>query len=85
LRKAKYLQTPKSLIWPLPIFIAAIEIEDLVYQDWCVGYMVELEHWGMNVRRTRELLERVLERQEREGRRVRVRDVMEDFDAGVII
>ncbi len=47
--------------------------------------MVELEHWGMNVRRTRELLERVLERQEREGRRVRVRDVMEDFDAGVII
>ncbi|KAE9375889.1 hypothetical protein N431DRAFT_370819 [Stipitochalara longipes BDJ] len=85
LRRAKYLQTPRSLIWPLPIFIAAIEIEDVVYQDWCVGYMVELEGWGMNVRRTRELLERVLERQERGGRRVRVRDVMEDFGGAVII
>lgn len=50
-----------------------------------MGYMVELEHWGMHVKKTRELLERVLMRQEREGRRVRVRDVMKDFGGAVII
>jgi hypothetical protein len=85
LRRAKYLQTPRSLIWPLPVFIAAIEIEDVIYQDWCMGYMVELEHWGMHVKKTRELLERVLMRQERERRRVRVRGVMKDFGGAVII
>ena len=44
LRKAKYLQTPRSLIWPLPVFIAAIEITDEVYQDWALSYFAELEH-----------------------------------------
>jgi len=85
LRKAKYLQTPRSLIWPLPIFIAAIEITDEIYQDWSLNYFEELEHWGTNTRKTRELLERVIERQRREGRRVKVRDVMEDSDIAVII
>jgi hypothetical protein len=85
LRKAKYLRTPRSLIWPLPIFIAAIEITDEIYQDWALSYFEELEHWGTNTRKTRELLERVIERQKREGRRVKVRDVMEDSDIAVII
>jgi hypothetical protein len=85
LHKTKYPQTPRSLIWPLPISIAAIEITDEIYQDWALGYFEELENWGSNTRKTRELLERVIERQQREGRRVKVRDVMEDSDIAVII
>ncbi len=85
LRKTKYLRAPRSLIWPLPIFIAGIEITDEIYQEWIISYMKELEQWGPHIKKTRELLERIIRRQERERRRVRVRDAMEDFGATIIV
>lgn len=85
LRKAKYLDTPRSLLWPLPLFIAGIETTDEIYQDWILSYMAELQHWGSNIVKTRELLQQIIARQEREGRRVRVRDAMEDFKLTIII
>lgn len=85
LRKAKYLQTPRSLIWPMPTFVAGIETTDEIYQEWILSYLEELEHWGSNIKQTRELLAKVIKRQSREGRRVKVRDVMEDCEISIIV
>ena len=84
LRRAKYLERPRWLIWPLPLFVAGIEIEDEIYQEWLLGYISELEHWGMSLRRMRWLLEHIIERQQEEGRRVCVREVVERFDSGLL-
>lgn len=85
LRKARYLDTPRSLIWPLPLFIAGIETTDGIYQDWILSYMGELQHWGSNVMKARELLEQIIVRQEREERRVCVRDAMDSFKVTIVI
>lgn len=75
-RKAKRLETPCSVIWPLPIFIAGIEIADEIYQDWTVEYMRELGHWGAHVVKGRELMEQTLRWQEKHGRRAGIRDYL---------
>ncbi len=67
LRGVNYLQTPRSLIWHLPIFIVAIEITDEIYQDWALSYLSEFKQRGTNMKKTRKLLERVISRQQREG------------------
>jgi len=85
LRNTKYLRTPRSFFWPLPIFVAGIEIQDEIYQDWTLSYVEEMGEWGGNMMRVRELLEAVLARQGREGRRVKVRHVMEDLGSVIII
>lgn len=79
------MQTPRPLIWPLPTFIAGIETIDEIHQEWVMSYLEELEHWGSNVRQTRELLAKVIKRQQREGKRVKVRDVMKDCEISIIV
>jgi hypothetical protein len=85
LRRAKHLQTPRSLNWLLPISFAAMEITDKIYRGLALNYHAELEHWGTNMRNTRELLENVISRQKKEEWRVRVKGVMVGFDVVVII
>ncbi len=85
LRRTGCLRTPRSLVWPLPIFIAGIETTDVVYQDWILEYIGEMEDWGPNMKSMGLLLRKIITRQERENRRVKVRDVMEDFDLGIIL
>lgn len=85
LRQAKYRQTPRTLIWPFPIFIAAIEITDEIDQDWALGYLTELSDWGNNMKKAKDLLERVLERQKAEGKRVNVSEIIANFGFDVII
>jgi hypothetical protein len=85
LRRTGFLRTPRSLIWPLPIFIAGIETTDVIYQDWILEYMAEMEDWGLNVKTMRSLLRNILMRQERENRRVKVRDIIDDFNLGMIL
>ena len=85
LRKAKYLDTPRSLLWPLPLFIAGIETTDEIYQDWILSYMAELQHWGGYVKKSRDLLQDICERQQREQKRVRVRDAMNDLNMTIIV
>ncbi len=85
LRRTGFLRTPRSLVWPLPIFIAGIETTDVIYQDWILEYIREMEDWGPNMKSMGFLLQKIITRQERENRRVKVRDVMEDFDLGIIL
>ena len=85
LRKAKYLDTPRSLIWPLPLFIAGIETTDEIYQDWILSYMTELKHWGNNVVKAIDLLEGIIAKQNADERRVRVRDAMDSLKESIII
>ncbi|OTA99802.1 hypothetical protein M426DRAFT_27197 [Hypoxylon sp. CI-4A] len=71
-------------IWPRLLFIAGIETTDLPYQDWVVKTLSDAEIWGVNYRKTRELLERVIEIQSTEGVRVDYVDVMKR-DTGLFI
>lgn len=47
--------------------------------------MAEMEDWGLNVKTMRSLLRNILMRQERENRRVKVRDIIDDFNLGMIL
>ncbi|KAH8693890.1 hypothetical protein BGW36DRAFT_429917 [Talaromyces proteolyticus] len=81
-RKLNYLQFPRSShTWPLPIFIAGIEITDVIYQDWIITFLTELEPLGTHIRKTRDLLERITLEQEKKGKRVDVQYVMHNFDS----
>lgn len=76
LRKTKYLRSPRSTIWPLPLFIAGIETTDEVYQDWIVAYMKELGSWGAHIEKSTQMLEQTIAWQERTGQRARMRDLV---------
>lgn len=85
LRKAKYLDTPRSLIWPLPLFVAGIETTDEIYQDWILSYLEELYHWGSHVKKSRDLLQAICKRQRREEKRVKVTDAINDLNMTIIV
>lgn len=76
LRKAKYFRSPRSTIWPLPLFIAGIETTDEVYQDWILEYMKELHSWGVQLEKCAETLEQVISWQDKTGRRARIRELV---------
>ncbi|KAL1901004.1 hypothetical protein Sste5346_002068 [Sporothrix stenoceras] len=75
---------PRSLVWPMPVFVAGIEVTDPVYQDWVLAYLADVSGWGTSTKRARELLRRIIERQAQEGKRVRVKDVIGEFGAVLI-
>ncbi|KND90056.1 hypothetical protein TOPH_05336 [Tolypocladium ophioglossoides CBS 100239] len=75
LRKTRHLRTPRSTIWPLPLFIAGTETVDEVYQDWIVDSMRELGSWGAHVKQSTDKLEQTISWQEKSGRRARIGDV----------
>lgn len=83
-RKSNYLMSPRSsYLWPLPIFIAGIETTDVVYQDWVVSLLVELEPFGGHIRKARELLETIISWQDKENKRMRLKDTMEDLNSSL--
>ncbi|CAK7214113.1 hypothetical protein SCUCBS95973_002028 [Sporothrix curviconia] len=70
LHASHYLCSPRNLIWPMPVFVAGIEVVDPVYQDWVLNYLSEVAGlWGTSTRKTGELLRRVIEQQEAQNRR----------------
>lgn len=58
--------SPQS-VWPHLIFIAALACEDPVYQSWCIRTLLNAEVWGENLRKTRALLETMINMQNRTG------------------
>lgn len=80
LRNTKFLRSPRSTIWPLPLFIAGIEATDGVYQDWIVQYMKELKPWGSHVERSTEVLERIITQQEATGHRMRLAEITKNLN-----
>ncbi len=79
------LHSPHSMLSPFTIFVAGIEISDEVYQDWILLILSEMEDWGANVKKVGELLRHVIRRQETEKRRVKVRDIMKEYDLKIIV
>ncbi|KAJ5981015.1 fungal transcriptional regulatory protein [Penicillium waksmanii] len=75
-RKSQRLVSPCSTIWPLPIFFAGIGVTDEIYQDWALGYMKELEHWGAHVVRAKDTMEHLIDMQAKDGDRVNVRNFL---------
>ncbi|KAI1386731.1 uncharacterized protein F4822DRAFT_325315 [Hypoxylon trugodes] len=71
-------------IWPRLLFLAGIETTDLAYQDWAINALTDAEIWGANFRRTRLLLERIIDVQSTKGARVDYLDVMRR-DTGLFI
>jgi hypothetical protein len=83
-RTSNYFKSPRfSHLWPLPIFIAGIETTDVIYQDWVVSLLVELEPFGGHIRKTRELLEAIISWQDKKNKRMRLRDAVEDLNSSL--
>ncbi|OAA66319.1 Fungal transcriptional regulatory protein [Cordyceps fumosorosea ARSEF 2679] len=67
LRQSKYLRSPRSTIWPLPLYIAGIETTDGIYQDWILDYLKELGSWGAHMQLAAEGLQHTISLQEKTG------------------
>ncbi|ATY63965.1 Fungal transcriptional regulatory [Cordyceps militaris] len=67
LRQTKYLRSPRSTIWPLPLYIAGIETTDGIYQDWILDYIKELGSWGAHMQVAADALQRIISQQEKTG------------------
>ncbi|KND90052.1 putative transporter [Tolypocladium ophioglossoides CBS 100239] len=85
LRKSGELRSPRSLAWPMPIFVAGIEVTDEIYQDWVLGCMDELSDWGASIQKTTDLLRVIIEKQAVEKVRVNPRYLMQASGEVVII
>jgi hypothetical protein len=53
-----------------PMFIAGLETDDLIYQDWVLEMFTAMQHLGENLRRAKVLLEIVCREQRRTGKQV---------------
>lgn len=85
LHASGFVCSPRSLVWPLPVFVAGIEVTDWVYQDWVLHYLVDVASWGASAHKTRELLQRIIARQEAEDCRVKVWDMIGELGEAVMI
>ena len=75
--------SPRSLMWPIPIFIAGMEVTDEIYQDWVLDYMREMAKRGYSTLNATELLGQIIEKQATEGKRIKVRDAVRDTPGGL--
>lgn len=65
------LRSPRSTIWPLPLYVAGVETTDGVYQDWILDYLGELGSWGAHIQAGTETLRNIISMQESTGSRVK--------------
>jgi len=87
LRKLNLLHlATRGFLWPLPLFVAALEIEDRHLREWAIGYIKEMQEWGPKMQPVGEVLQRICERQGRkQTQKVRVWDVLKKVGGEVII
>ncbi|UNI19501.1 hypothetical protein JDV02_005683 [Purpureocillium takamizusanense] len=85
LKKAGDLQFPRSVAWPLPLFLAGIEVEDEVYQDWVLNFMEGLAEWGGSVMKATALLRRIVDKQAIEGVRISPWHTMMELGETIIV
>lgn len=67
-------ETIIKVAWPL--FIAALETDDLLHQDWILERFEAISRYGRNFQRAHEFLRKVIPMQQRLGKRVDVREQM---------
>jgi hypothetical protein len=78
LRDAGMLHNPHSMFSPFPVFVAGIEVDDPVYQEWTLKLLDSFQGWGMHTRRVGYLLRQVIRAQEEKSRRVSIEAVARD-------
>ena len=74
----------RSLLWPLPLFAAAVEAADEIHADWAAGFVADVaggggQSGGAGGPRVLELMARVRDRQAALGRRVAVDEVVAEM------
>ena len=62
-------EPPRSKIWPVPIFLAALEVDDPVYLSWCFDHFEKLKSTGKNYERAISVIKEVRQHQKQEGKR----------------
>lgn len=87
LREMRSLKTPGSTQWPFPLFIAGVETDDVVHQNWILEELenCEDEGWGLHIGKTRILLRECIRRQGKLNQRVDVGVVMEELTGYFIL
>lgn len=64
--------------WPFSLFHAAITTKDPIYQSWCIRTFEKGEVWGRNLVKARELIEYIIDHQNRSGQALDHVKAMED-------
>lgn len=84
LKNANLLHNPHTIWSPLAIFIAGIEIEDEIYQDWILDLLAGFLTWGSNVGKVRDVLKEIWSRRRADSRHVEITSVMRDHGLTLI-
>ena len=81
------LSRPNSpqAIWPEILFRAGIETEDPIYQSWVLETFMRAEYWGPNLRKTRLLYERIIQRRRVVNEHVDIISQMRDMGGPFVI
>lgn len=85
LRDANMLHNPHSMMSSFPIFVAGIEIQDEIYKDWTLSILSEFQSWGTNIPKVKDLLRRIMKRQEVTKCRVNVCQFIKEFGSVIVI
>ena len=87
LREIRCLKTPGSTQWPFPLFIAGVETDDVVHQNWILEELerCEEEGWGLHIGKTKILLKECIKRQGKLNQRVDIGAVMEELTGYFIL
>ena len=85
LRDANMLHNPDSMMSSFPIFVAGIEIQDEIYKDWTLSILSEFQSWGTNIPKVKDLLRRIMKRQEVTKCRVNVCQFIKEFGSVIVI
>lgn len=87
LREIRSLKTPGSTQWPFPLFIAGVETDDVVHQNWILEELerCEEEGWGLHIGKTKILLKECIRRQGELNQRVDIGAVMEELTGYFIL
>lgn len=83
LRDANMLHNPHSMFCTFPIFVAGIEVDDPIYQDWTLQLLNGFGDWGSHTQRARNVVQQVMKRQEEKSCRVSVEGII--YESGMVI
>ncbi|ONH65225.1 Sterol regulatory element-binding protein ECM22 [Cyberlindnera fabianii] len=79
--------TPGSLQWPFPLVIAGVETADPVHQSWVLNELEQNneEGWSIGLSTVRKVVREAVKRQNEQGRRVDIGELMIELNCMVII
>lgn len=78
-------ETPNTKTWPIPMIMAAIEVQDPIHRSWALRKLQDYQWAGNNYKSSSIFAERVCQIEETKGVRVRLGDVMKSMDEEFIV